>query len=63
MFSQYIPILLTLSRGMLVFPYFYTQNNMVKLIIVGLAIFSDFLDGYLARRFAVSTKWGENFSI
>jgi CDP-diacylglycerol---glycerol-3-phosphate 3-phosphatidyltransferase len=59
MIIGYLPTIVSSLRGLLVLPYVYTDSVMLKIIIVFTAILTDILDGYLARKFAVCSDFGE----
>ncbi len=55
------PMLLTLSRFLMIplFGWLFTVNIYYAILIVGLAGLTDILDGYLARRLAMTSDWGK----
>ena len=60
---KHIPNLLTIMRMLLIpfIPYMYIihNNRFVSIILILFAAVSDFLDGYLARRFHLITEVGK----
>jgi len=58
---KFLPNLITLSRillALLFIPVFLEHNFNLALIIFSVASISDFFDGYLARKFEVTSKFG-----
>ncbi len=55
------PMLLTLSRFLMIplFGWLFTVNIYYAILIAGLAGLTDMLDGYLARRLAMTSDWGK----
>lgn len=60
---KHIPNLLTLMRMILIpfIPYMYIiqDNRVASIILLLIAAFSDFLDGFIARRFELITEVGK----
>lgn len=56
--SWNLPNLLSLSRFPMAIAFLATDSQDTRLWLVGLASFSDLLDGWLARWRGLSTKWG-----
>lgn len=52
-----LPNLLSISRFFLAF-FLFSHVTWVRLLAISLAAATDFLDGYLARRFGWVSKWG-----
>ena len=62
MFIKYIPNLLSLFRIFCSFPFVYFLANDYRLcsfIILLFGCFSDFFDGYIARKFNITSSIGE----
>lgn len=53
-----LPNLLSFSRLPLAILIIVYSSSSIKYLYFGLAIFSDFLDGYIARKFNQTSKWG-----
>ena len=59
-----IPLLISTTRiaALPIFHIFFSQQNIIFcLILLGFCAFTDFLDGYLARRFQVTSRFGAYF--
>lgn len=53
-----LPNILSSSRVALAVAFVLGRDTEIRLGIVGLAAVTDFLDGYIARRAQVTSKWG-----
>lgn len=57
--NKNIPNLISISRIFIsIFMLFFIRNSIIFYILFFLACFSDFLDGYLARKYQISSKPG-----
>ena len=60
-----IPNIITGIRFLLIpafaYEYLYAGNKKIAFIILALSAITDFLDGFIARRFNMITKWGTVF--
>ncbi|MCK9478631.1 MAG: CDP-alcohol phosphatidyltransferase family protein [Firmicutes bacterium] len=60
-----IPNMLTIARFILVpvfaYTYLFAGNNAVSAIILAVSAVTDILDGYIARKYNMVTKWGAAF--
>ena len=60
-FQKQIPNILTIARIILILPFFYflnQENFLISFFLICFIFISDFLDGYLARKYKLESNFG-----